>query len=172
MRTLAMAAFSAVGLMAQAPDLKTLGGGAQALQNQMKNVVVRSAEKMDEEHYGFKPAPEVRSFAQLLGHIADAQYAFCAGASAEKNPAPGIEKSKSSKADLVQALKDAFAYCDKVYAETTDANAAGIVKFFGGERTRLNVLSFNTSHTFEHYGNLVTYMRIKGVVPPSSEPRR
>lgn len=154
---------------AQGPDLKTLAGGARAMQTQIKTNVQRSAEKMAEENYAFKPTPEVRSFGELLGHIADAQYLFCSAAMGEKNPAPNIEKTKKTKADLSSALKDAFAYCDKAYTALTDANASEAVKFFGNERTKMNVLSFNTMHTFEHYGNIVTYMRLKGLVPPSSE---
>ncbi|MCS6951601.1 MAG: DinB family protein [Bryobacterales bacterium] len=157
--------------LAQGPDLKTLIGGAQALQNTIKNYVLKSAEKMPEEHFAFKPVPEVRSFAALLGHIADAQYAFCSAVLGEKNPAPGVEKTKTTKAELTAALQEAFAYCDKAYA-ISDAQAAELVKFFGAERTKLNVLSFNTAHTWEHYGNLVTYMRMKGIVPPSSERSR
>lgn len=157
---------------AQAPDLKTISGHARALQNQVKNVVLRSAEKVPEADYSFKPTPEVRSFGQILGHIADAQYAFCSAAMGEKNPSPGVEKSKTSKADLSAALQEAFSYCDKAYAALTDANAGDPVKLFGADRARLGVLSFNTSHVYEHYGNLVTYMRLKGIVPPSSERRR
>lgn len=171
MKHLALLAAAAGLLTAQAPDLKTLTGGAQALQNTVKNYVLQSAEKMPEEHFAFQPVPEVRSFAALLGHIADAQYAFCSAVLGEKNPSPGVEKTKSTKAELAAALKEAFAYCDKAYA-ISDAQAAETVKFFGAERTKLNVLSFNTAHTWEHYGNLVTYMRMKGIVPPSSERRR
>jgi uncharacterized damage-inducible protein DinB len=159
----------ALTLCAQSPDLKTLSGGALALHNQTKRAIVAAAEKMDAENYDFAPASGVRTFGQIVGHVADAQYLFCSAAQNEANPSPGIEKSKKTKADLVAALKEAMAYCDKVYAATTDANAAQIVKFFGGERTKLNVLSFNTTHNYEHYGNMVTYMRIKGVVPPTSE---
>ena len=72
----------------------------------------------------------------------------------------------------MKALQEAFAYCDKAYAALTDANAAELLKFGKGERARLNILSFNTAHNFEHYGNMVTYMRMKGIVPPSSEPRK
>ncbi len=162
--------FLAGALLAQGPDMKTLMGGAQALQGQVSGVIVKSAEKMPEENFSYKPTPDVRSFGAILGHIADAQYTFCSAVIGEKNPAPKIEKTKTSKADLTQALKDAFAYCGKAYA-IADSDAGGVVKFFGGERTKMNVLSFNTSHNFEHYGNLVTYMRMKGLVPPSSEGR-
>jgi uncharacterized damage-inducible protein DinB len=168
---LALTAPGALTLSAQGPDLKTLSGGAQALHAQTKRAIVAAAEKMKAEDYGFAPTDGVRTFGQLVGHVADAQYTFCSAASGAENPAPGIEKSKTSKDDLVAALKEGMAYCDKVYSATTDTNVAEIVKFFGGERTRLNVLSFNTTHNYEHYGNMVTYMRIKGVVPPTSEGR-
>ena len=159
----------ALTLSAQTPDLKTLSGGARALQNQTKAAIVAAAEKMKAEDYEFAPTTGVRTFGQLVGHVADAQYLFCSAASGETDPAPDIEKSKKSKDDLVAALKKAMAYCDNVYTGTTDSNVAQVVKFFGGERTRLNVLSFNTMHNYEHYGNMVTYMRIKGLVPPTSE---
>ncbi len=149
-----------------------LAAGQKFLHTNIKNNIIRSAEKMPEENYSFKPVPEVRSFGQLLGHVADAQYLFCSAVLGETNRGPGVEKSKTSKADLVQALKDAFAYCDKAYDGMTDAQAATMVKFFvGGEQTKLMVLSFNTAHNNEHYGNIVTYLRMKGLVPPSSEPR-
>jgi uncharacterized damage-inducible protein DinB len=138
----------------------------------VKNNLVKAAEKMPEENYAFKPAPEVRSFGQIVGHVADAQYLFCSAALGEKNPAPGIEKSKTTKADLVQALNEAFAYCDKAYNGMTDAHAAEMVKFFGRDQAKLTVLAFNNAHNDEHYGNIVTYMRMKGLVPPSSESRR
>ena len=160
------------GAMAQTPDFKTMAGGATAYQNQVKGVIERSAEKMPDLNFAYKPVPEVRSFAQLLGHVADAQYTFCSAALGEKNPALGIEKSKSTKEELVKAVQEAFAYCDKAYAALTDANASEVLKFGNGERTRLNILAFNTAHNYEHYGNMVTYMRLKGLVPPSSEPRK
>ncbi len=137
---------------------------------QLGNIVLRSAEKMPEENYGFKPTDAVRSYGQILGHVADAQYIFCSIALGEKNPAPKIEQSKTSKADLTAALKDAFAYCDKAYNGMTDASGAQPVKLFGTDSPRLGVLIVNTAHTMEHYGNLVTYMRLKNIVPPSSEP--
>jgi len=149
-----------------------LSAGIKGIYNISKNNVVRAAEKMPEENYAFKPTPDVRSFGQIVGHVADAQYLFCSAATGETNPAPGIEKSKTTKADLVQALNDAFAYCDKAYNGMTDAHAAELVKFFGQQQARLAILAFNSAHNMEHYGNLVTYMRIKGLVPPSSEPRK
>ena len=136
----------------------------------VKSILLRSAEKTPEEYYNFKPTDAVRSFGQVVGHVADAQYLFCSVVLGENNPAPKVEKTKTSKADLIAALKDAFAYCDKAYDGMTDASAAQMVKFFGGDTPKLSVLTVNNIHTVEHYGNLVTYMRLKNIVPPSSEP--
>jgi len=138
----------------------------------VKNILLRSAEKMPEENYNFKPADTVRSYGQIVGHLADSQYYFCSTALGEKNPAPKIEQTKTSKADLIAALKDAFAYCDKAYDGMTDASGAQMVKLFGTEDTpKLSVLTVNQMHNLEHYGNLVTYMRMKDIVPPTSEPK-
>jgi uncharacterized damage-inducible protein DinB len=134
-----------------------------------KGILLRSAEKMPEENYSFKPADTVRSFGQIVGHLGDAQYLFCSTASGDKNPGLNIEKTKTSKADIIAALKEGFAYCDKVYDSMTDADAIQPVKFFGNDVPKYAVLNINISHNMEHYGNLVTYMRIKGIVPPTSE---
>ncbi len=138
----------------------------------VKNILLRSAEKMPEENYSFKPTDAVRSYGQILGHLADSQYYFCSTVLGEKSPAPKIEQTKTSKADLIAALKDAFAYCDKAYDGMTDASGTQMVKLFGTEDTpKLSVLTVNQMHNLEHYGNLVTYMRMKNIVPPTSEPR-
>src|SRR5437899_5676660 len=155
---------TSIALFAQSAS-DPLSAGNKGTYTMIKNNLVKAAEKMPEENYAFKPTPEVRSFGQLVGHVADAQYAFCSAVLGEKNPAPGIEKSKTTKADLVQALNAAFAYCDKAYDGMTDAHAAETVKFFGGEHAKLTVLSFNNAHNDEHYGNMVTYMRVKGQFP-------
>ena len=135
----------------------------------IKTNLVRSAEKMPEGNYNFKPTDAVRSYGQIIGHLADAQYAFCSIALGEKNPVLKIEETKTSKADLVAALKDAVTYCDKAYDSMTDASGSQMVKFFGMEMPKLGVLSGNSIHSMEHYGNLVTYMRLKNIVPPTSE---
>jgi uncharacterized damage-inducible protein DinB len=136
----------------------------------MKGILLSSAEKMPEEGYNFKPTSAVRSYGQIIGHLADTQYLFCSIVLGEKNPSPKIEKTKTSKADLIAALKDAFAYGDKAYNGMTDAAAAQVVTLFGTDTPRLGVLMVNNMHTLEHYGNLVTYMRMKNIVPPTSEP--
>jgi uncharacterized damage-inducible protein DinB len=136
----------------------------------LKDVLVRSAEKMPAENYNFKPTDAVRSFGQILGHVADSQYTFCSKVLGEKNPAPNIEQTKTSKPDLIAALKEVFAYCDKAYDGMTNASATQMVKAFGEDTPKLDVLTINNMHTVEHYGNLITYMRLKNIVPPSSEP--
>ena len=135
----------------------------------LKNILARSAEKMAEENYSFKPVDTVRSYGQIVGHLADAQYLFCSLALGEKNPGLDIEHTKTSKADLIAALNTAFAYCDKAYDSMTDASATQTIKLFGNDAPRMSALIVNNMHNMEHYGNLVTYMRVKGIVPPSSE---
>jgi uncharacterized damage-inducible protein DinB len=136
----------------------------------VKNILLRSAENMPEENYSFKPMDAVRSYGQIIGHVADAQYMFCSIELGEKNPGLKIEQTKTSKADLIAALKGAFAYCDKAYEGMTDASAPQMVNLFGGDTPKLGVLTANNMHTLEHYGNLITYLRMKNIVPPTSEP--
>jgi len=135
----------------------------------VSNAVVGAAQKMPEENYSFKPTPEVRAFGQLVGHVADASYTFCSQAIGETIPPKDIEKTKTSKADLVAALKDGVAYCNKAFDSMTDAKGSQLVKVFNFDLAKLTVLSINTAHTDEHYGNMVTYLRLKGIVPPTSE---
>lgn len=135
----------------------------------VKDILMRSAQKMPEENYGFKPVDTVRSYGQIVGHLADAQYLFCSIALGEKNPGLDIEHSKTTKSDLIASLTTAFAYCDKAYDTMTDATGAQMIKLFGNDAPRFSALEVNNMHNLEHYGNLATYMRIKGMVPPSSE---
>src|SRR5260370_27281673 len=135
----------------------------------MKPIPDSAAEKMPEGNYSFKPTDPVRSYGQIVGHVADAQYHCCSLALGETNPGLKIEQTKTTKADLVAALKDALAYCDKAYDGMTDASAIQTVKLFGMDMPKFGVLNINNAHDMEHYGNLVTYMRLKNIVPPTSE---
>ena len=153
------------------PDAKSLAGNIRMRQAQFAGVLKRSIDKMPEENFSYKPVDTVRSFGELASHVAESQYSFCSAAAGEK--APGIKvPGTGTKAELSAAFSAASEYCDKVYKGLTDASAAEPVKMFGGDATRAGALSFNTAHLFEHYGNMVTYMRMKGIVPPSSEPRK
>jgi uncharacterized damage-inducible protein DinB len=173
MRTFVLLAVAAGLCLAQPPDLKTMSGHARSLQSQVKTNIIKAAEKMPAEDYSYRPTPDVRSYAELIAHVADANYLFCSASLGEKSPSPGVEQKvkkdpATTKASLVEAVTAALDYCDKAFNALTDQNAAEPVKFFGQERARIGVLSFNTSHDFEHYGNIVTYLRMKKIVPPSS----
>jgi uncharacterized damage-inducible protein DinB len=134
----------------------------------VKDITVRAAEKMPEALYGFQPTPEVRTFGQLVGHLADSNVMLCSMALGEKKEPWTVEKTKTSKADLVAALKESIVVCDRVFAQG-DADLATGVNLFGVDTTRFAVVGLIIGHEFEHYGNMVTYMRVKGLVPPSSE---
>src|ERR1700756_4874206 len=151
------------------PPANPITASEKGLYSFVSNAVIGAAQKMPEENYSFKPTPEVRSFGQLVGHVADASYMFCSQAAGEANPMKDIEKTKTSKADLVAAVKDAVAYCNKAFDSMTDAKGSQMVKLMNFDMARLTLLSLNTAHTDEHYGNMVTYLRIKGIVPPTSE---
>jgi hypothetical protein len=135
----------------------------------IKNTLMKAADKMPEANYSFKTVPEVRTYGEMVGHIADIQVMLCSLVKGEQKGA--VSTGKTSKADLMAALKDSFDYCDAVYNSMTDATGAQKVKMFGRELTKLGVLNFNTMHDNEMYGTMVAYLRIKGLVPPSSERR-
>ena len=133
-----------------------------------KNLVIGSAEKVPEAGYSFKPTPEVRSFGQLIGHITDDQYRYCSAVRGE-NKTSQFEKAPPPKAEMVAALKSAFAYCDTAYEGLVDASATEKVVFLGRTIPKLTVFTLHAGHAWEHYGNAVVYMRLQGIVPPSSE---
>ena len=171
MKTTFLILITAAATFAQTPDFKSAAGGAKAYYTQVKTNIVKSAEKMPAENYSFKPTPDVRSYGQLIAHVADASGFFCGAISGSKAPAAGVEKGKTSKDDIIAALKQNFEFCDQAYDGLTDANSGEAVKFFGSERSKLNIAEFNAMHDWEHYGNIVTYLRLKGIVPPSSEKK-
>ena len=145
-------------------------GTARALWQQLSGYVTQAAEDMPEAKYGFKPTPDVRSFGELIAHVAGSQYMFCAAATGDSARAEDdIEKKKmTGKAELVAAMRASNEYCARAYHQTDDASAAK-VKLFGQEQTRLYALMINATHDAEHYGNIVTYMRLNNMVPPSSK---
>jgi uncharacterized damage-inducible protein DinB len=140
--------------------------------NDAKGNLQQSAELMPEPDYSFKPTESVRTFGQILAHVAGANYEFCAAAKGEKSPfsEDHFEKNAKTKAEIVKAVTDSIAYCDIAFKALTDRTAADSVTMpFGmSARSRAAALIGNTGHVQEHYGNLVTYFRIKGMVPPSS----
>jgi uncharacterized damage-inducible protein DinB len=150
---------------------KTAWSDMAARQAQVVNNLKKSADKMPAESWDFKPSHDVMAYSAFLAHLADANYAFCSTVLGEKNPSPGVAKTMKGKEQISAALGEAFAYCQKAYDTLTNSNANDMVKLFGQEMTKAGALQLNTAHNFEHYGNLVTYLRIRGLVPPSSERR-
>jgi uncharacterized damage-inducible protein DinB len=159
-------------------DLASLSIAAvtKGMHANIRRNLAEAAEAMPAADYAFKPTPEVRSFGQLIGHVANANFFFCSQASGEKSPAAGDYEKTADKAALVKALNDSLAFCDAAYAGTTDSNFNQTIKTPapGGPRdaTRGGVLIFNTAHNNEHYGNIIVYMRLKGRVPPSTARAR
>ncbi len=131
--------------------------------------VAEAAEKMPEAEFAFQPAKEVRTFGAFVGHVANAEFNYCSRAKGEANPNKQDFEKVAGKAALVAGMKAAMAYCDGVYKAMTDAALGEMVTMGQNQQPRGQILVQNISHTNEHYGNLVTYMRIKGLVPPSTE---
>jgi hypothetical protein len=169
MRILLIAAATAGTILAQAPAAQPLSYVNEIKQSYqgIKNNVLRAAEKMPESEYGFKPSPDVRDYAGEVAHAADIQTMLCS--MALNSPKQGNAASLKTKAELIKALQDSNALCDQAYNSLTEANASEARPFIRGQRTLIGVLEFNIAHHNETYGTMVPYMRMKGIVPPSSE---
>jgi len=140
--------------------------------NTIRHITV-AAEEWPEADYDWKPVATVRSFGALIAHVAGSQYAFCAPALGQNRDADeaGVERTATTKAAIVAALKASTEYCERAY-QMSDADAARPASIFGMARTGLYAISWNANHNSEHYGNVITYMRMRGMVPPSSRPRQ
>jgi len=165
-------AIAASGASPQAPAANAVSGAIKSAWDGAKKNIKDSAEQMPEADYAFKPVATVRSFGEVLAHVAGASYVFCSAAKGEKSPfsEEHFEKAATTKAQIVKAVADAMTYCDGVYGALTDAKAGQSIEMpFGmGKGPGATALMMNTGHLLEHYGNLVTYFRIKGMVPPTS----
>lgn len=169
MKTLAiLLAFAASRAAAQS----TAVAGVRELWQTSRDYLVAAAEQVPEAEYAFKPTPEVRSLGELFAHVASSQRMLCATALGEKE---GGDTVGTTKADVVGALKASNDYCARAYAMTDTeatrrATPSGSVarSVLGPSRTRFYVLAMNAWHDNEHYGNVVTYMRLRHLVPPSS----
>ena len=153
----------------------SLAATAKAMHATIRRDLAEAADLLPAADFGFKPTPEVRSFAQLIGHVVQANFFFCSQARGAATPAGANVSPTADKAALIKGLTDALAYCDEAYQSTTDANFNQAVTMTGfpgmnprTATTRGAVLIFNTTHNNEHYGNLVLYLRLKGKVPPST----
>jgi uncharacterized damage-inducible protein DinB len=170
-RTIAtILAFAVAGIIAaQAQAPPSVAAAAKAAYGRIKTNYVKAAEKMPEENYSFKPVDALETFGQRVAHIADPQLGTCSGLTGERKA--GTAKSKTAKADLVAALKESFDACDKAFDALTDANALEPVAAGRGQQPRIAVLYGLIVHANEVYGAMGVYMRLKGIVPPSSEGR-
>lgn len=167
-------AILSLGLIATLPAHAQSGRASiAAVEDQWKGVtgyLTQVAEETAEADYAWKPTASVRSIGEMIGHVAGAQYLICAAALGDPPRAEDeVERTAKTKAALVAALQASSAYCARAYAQT-DAGLQAKTSLFGSENTRFGALVLNAVHNGEHYGNLITYLRIRGVVPPSSRP--
>ena len=154
----------------QTAPANPLSAEAKQMYNGVKNNLLKMAEKMPEEHYSFKATADVRTFGALIGHVADSQARTCGMLIGDTKQLGA--SSKTAKADLVAALKESFAMCDKAFDSlTTDAKAVELVQMGQRQSTRVGALVRTVSHSNEEYGYMAVYLRLKGIVPPSSEGR-
>ena len=161
------ATFGCLSLAAQPAAPRSLTAEGKQLYTAIKANLVKAAEKMPEESYAFKASPDIRTFGALIAHIADTQMRYCGMAKGEQKSVDAA--SKTAKADIVAALKSSFDFCGAAWDATTDANATDTVGGGRMQASRLTMLMRNTIHDNEEYGYLAVYLRIKGVVPPSSD---
>ena len=155
---------------AQSAAAHSLTAEGKQLYTAIQDNLVKAADKMPEADYAFKPSPEIRSFGQLIAHIADSQMRYCGMVQGKQKSVDAA--SKTAKADLVTALKSSFEFCDAAWDATTDANAGETVGAGRMQLARLTMLMRNTIHDNEEYGYLAVYLRLKGIVPPSSDRAR
>ena len=169
----ASACFGVSAFAQSPPGTNPVASGVRTAWEGGKRNLTRSAELMPEKDYGFRPVDTVRTFGQILAHVAGANYVFCAAAKGEPSPhaEAAFEKTATTRAQIIKVLGESVAYCDAAYAALDDKRAGEIVDLpFGmGKGARALPLMINSGHVQEHYGNLVTYFRIKGMVPPSSQ---
>jgi len=139
--------------------------------NTIKMNLTETAQKFAEADYGYRPSPDIRVFGAQLAHVANSQFNACAAARGEANPNQGtnLEQTKTTRADIVQALADSFAFCDPAFANLTDQTALELVRQGQNEASRGGILTNLIVHGNEEYGILTVYLRTKGLVPPSTE---
>jgi hypothetical protein len=145
-------------------------GEMQTNYARLKANILKAAANMPAENYSFKPTPEVRTFARVVNHITEAQAHACGAASHTAETAMGkVPEETADKAAIVEALKASFAACDTTYAALTDTNLGDMFELGKNKRSRVGLAWGNLSHDNEQYATLALYMRLKGLVPPSSE---
>jgi uncharacterized damage-inducible protein DinB len=129
----------------------------------MQDKIMKSADAMPESKYSYRPTKDVRSFAEMVNHVADISYILCSNVKGEATP--GTTTAKGSKAEIMAYLKGAFDYCDGVYSGFTDAHLNDPADFWGVKTNKMFILTQVGNHDALHYGNLVVYLRQNGLVP-------
>jgi hypothetical protein len=178
MRTIllmALLSLSTTAVLAQAPATPPTpgpGGEVQRTYNALKGNILKSADKMPEDLYSYKPTPDIRVFARILTHVIEAQVGVCSSINGTA-PADRIKTPAETapKTEIVTALKASFDACDKAYASITEANAFELISYGPVKRTRIGMLWGNVSHDNEQYAQLATYMRLKNITPPSASEK-
>ena len=156
--------------LAQTPAPSGPAGEVQGSYGRLKPFVIKAAEDMPAENYTYKPTPEIRTFARVVNHVIEAQFRSCGSVNhLEASAIPKPPADTADKAAIVDALKASFAECDKAYAALTDANSTEMITVGSTKRSRIGLAWGNVSHDNEQYATLALYMRLKGLVPPSSE---
>jgi uncharacterized damage-inducible protein DinB len=155
-------------LLAQTEQSDAAMQSIAPMHEMVKGYLIASAEQMPEELYNYRPTEEVRTFGQIIGHVANALHGFCGSAMGEGWNSPEDFEQRTTKDGLVEAIQMGFEACEAAYA-MDDETAMEELEFFGQTGTRLSVLDFNNAHNWEHYGNLVVYFRANDMVPPSSQ---
>lgn len=153
-----------------APQTFTLASSmVRGYQSSQRNLL-EAAEKMPEAEYAFKPTGEVRPFGHIVAHIALSQFGGCAGLKGEKSPKVGEkEDAQRSKAELIALLKESQAYCDPVLTSMTDESLTQLIKAGQNQVAKGLMLHGNVVHANETYGVMTVYLRLKGIVPPTTE---
>jgi hypothetical protein len=154
-------------LLAQANPFSADARESYAL---VKDSLLKAADRMPAEDYSFRTTPKVRTFAEMIDHVAGGQLHMCkVAAGVETTDKIKFDPPRTNKADLVAALKASFDYCDPIYASMTDSAGDAPVKWFRWNMSKLGLLNWNIAHDNEMYGIIGAFLRIKGLVPPSSD---
>ena len=169
--TLAILALPATAFAqaAAAPGATGPAAEVQTSYNRLKPNVIKAAEKMPAEDFGYKPTPEIRSYARVINHITEAQFHTCTTLNGTAFDKASVPSDTATKEVIVAALKASFAECDKAYGALTDTNILEVGTMGPMKRTHIGLAWGNVSHDNEQYAELSTYLRLKGLVPPTSE---
>lgn len=166
-----IAALAQAPAAAQGGQQIPLSEGLRRSYNTLKMNLTETAQKLPDADYSYRPSPDIRPFGGQLAHVANSQFNACAAAKGEANPNQGqnLEQTKTTRADIIKALADSFAFCDPAFEKLTDQTALELVRQGQNQVARGQVLVGLLTHGQLEYGILTVYLRTKGIVPPSTE---